>query len=135
MTKMQVHYLKNLHVKCSHGMGAEIETDAPKDNGGEGKLFSPTDLLAASLGSCMLTVMAIAAKKLGVAFSDVNAEVEKEMSSDLPRRISKITVRIRSSIAPEESVRSNLEHAAKDCPVHHSLHPSVKLNLSFHWGI
>lgn len=135
MTKMKVEYLGRLHTKCKHESGAEIETDAPKDNGGKGELFSPTDLMAASLGSCMLTLMALAAVKLGVDLTDASAEVEKQMAPGSPRRLGKITVRIRSSLSFDAQVREKLEKAAIDCPVHHSLHPSIKLEIGFTWGI
>lgn len=135
MTKMKVQYLGHLHTRCKHESGAEIETDAPKDNGGKGEAFSPTDLVAIGLGSCMVTMMGLAAQKLGVDLSGTHAEVEKEMSTASPRRIAKILVQIRCPLSPNASVIEKLEKAAADCPAHHSLHPSVKVEVGFVWGM
>ena len=135
MTKMKVLYLGDLHTECTHESGAKIETDAPKDNQGRGAAFSPTDLLAVSLASCMVTLMAIASKKLGLELKGTTAEVEKEMSTVDRRRIARVIVRIRSSIVPPPLAQEKLERAALDCPVHHSLHPDVKVELDFTWGL
>jgi putative redox protein len=135
MTKMKVLYLGDLHTECTHESGAKIETDAPKDNMGKGEAFSPTDLFALSLGSCMVTLMAMASKKLGIELKGMTAEVEKEMSIAGPRKIGKIIVRLRSSHLPNQQAREKLEQAALDCPVKHSLHPDIKLEVDFVWGI
>ena len=76
MTKMKMVYTGDLRTECSHESGAKIATDAPKHNQGKGEAFSPTDLLAAGLGSCMLTLMGIAAAKLGVELKGMTADVE-----------------------------------------------------------
>jgi putative redox protein len=112
-----------------------ITTDAPKDNGGKGEAFSPTDLVGTALGSCMLTLMGIAAKKLGVPFEEASLEVEKIMAPDAPRRIGKLILQIRINMVPEESVRVKLEQAALSCPVHASLHPSIQQEVRFFWGV
>lgn len=135
MTKMKVLYLGDLHTECTHESGAKIETDAPKDNMGKGEAFSPTDLFALSLGSCMMTIMAMAAKKLGIELKGATAEVEKEMSTAGQRKIGKIIVRIRSAVLPNPLAREKMEKAALDCPVHHSLHPDVKVEVDFVWGL
>jgi len=135
MTKMKVLYLGDLHTECTHESGAKIETDAPKDNRGKGEAFSPTDLFALSLGSCMVTLMAIHSKKLGIELKGMTAEVEKEMSLLGQRRVSKIIVRLRSSHLPNPLVREKLEKAALECPVHHSLHPDIKVEVDFVWGL
>lgn len=136
MTKMKVVYQGDLHTECTHlESGMKIATDAPKDNMGRGETFSPTDLFAASLGTCMVTLMGIAARKLAVDLKGLTAEVEKEMSTAGARRIGKIIVRIRSSISPNQQIREKLEHAAITCPVHHSLHPDVKVEVDFVWGL
>lgn len=135
MTKLKVLYKGDLHTECTHETGAKLATDAPKDNMGKGETFSPTDLFAASLGTCMLTVMGIAANKLGVDLKGMTAEVEKEMASAPHRRIGKIIVRIRSSLSPNAMIREKLERAALECPVHHSLHPDVKVEVDFVWGL
>ena len=90
----KVFYQGNLRTKCVHlKSGNEIITDAPVDNFGKGEAFSPTDTLATALASCMITVMAIKADQLNIDFKNINAEVEKIMSSN-PRRISEIRVNI-----------------------------------------
>lgn len=135
MTKMKVHYLGDLHTECMHESGAKIETDAPKDNMGRGEAFSPTDLFALSLASCMITLMGIAAKKLGVELKGTTAEVEKEMATAGQRRIGKVIVRIRSSVLPNPQAREKLEKAALDCPVRLSFHPDIKVEVDFVWGL
>lgn len=136
MSKMKVVYKGDLHTECTHvDSGASIQTDAPKDNEGKGEAFSPTDLFAASLGTCMLTVMGIAARKLGLDINGTTAEVEKEMASAPRRHIGRIRVRIRCPRAFDTVQREKLEKAAAGCPVHHSLHPDIKLEYDFVWGI
>ncbi len=133
---MKVIYLGNLRTECIHEeSGAKLETDAPKDILGKGEAFSPTDLFAVSLGSCMMTLMAIHSRKLGVDLKGMTAEVEKEMYVSDKRRIGKLIVRIRSPILPNPMVREKLEKAALDCPVHLSLHPNIKVEVDFVWGL
>ncbi len=132
---MKALYLGDLHTECTHDSGAKIETDAPKDNMGKGEAFSPTDLFAVSLGSCMLTMMGIMAKKLGVDLKGTKAEVDKEMVSAPYRKIGKIVVRIQSPVLPNPSAREKLEREAIECPVHQSLHPDVKVEVDFVWGL
>jgi uncharacterized OsmC-like protein len=135
MTKMKVVYVGGLHTECTHESGAKIATDAPKDNMGKGEEFSPTDLFALSLASCMITLMGIVALKLGVELKGTSAEVEKEMSAVGVRRIGKIIVRIRSALVPNPQAREKLEKAALECPVKHSLHPDIKVEVDFIWGL
>ncbi len=135
MAKVKILYEGDLHTECTHESGATIETDAPKDNLGKGKAFSPTDLLAAGLGSCIVTVMAIQAHKLGIELKGMSAEVEKEMGSFPERRVAKLIVRIRSSQLPNPAAREKLEKAAIECPVHLSLHPDIKVEIDFVWGL
>jgi putative redox protein len=135
MTKMKIRYLGDLRTECSHESGAKIVTDAPKDNMGKGEAFSPTDLFAASLATCMVTLMGIAARKLAVDLKGMSAEVEKEMVATGSRRIGKIIVRIRCSLSPNQQVQEKLEKAAIGCPVALSLHPDVKVEADFVWGL
>lgn len=135
MVKMKVIYRGNLRAECAHESGAKIETDAPKDNQGKGEAFSPTDLFAASLATCMLTVMAIAARKVGVDLEGTTLDVEKEMVIAPMRRIGKLIVRFRCPTLPNAQIREKLEKAAIDCPVHHSMHPDIKLEIDFVWGL
>ncbi len=136
MVKSTGIYKGGLNCELTHGpSGQVIETDAPKDNQGRGAAFSPTDLTAASLASCMVTTMAIAAKlKLDRDIPGVRWEVTKEMSADKPRRIVRLAVQIWLPFPRTPELGDLLEHAAHNCPVHQSLHPSVDKPVTFHWG-
>jgi putative redox protein len=134
--KITASYLGNKKVKLIHGpSGSEIITDAPKDNNGEGKFFSPTDLLAASYGTCMMTVMAIMAERSGIKLEKMNIEIEKNMSEDSPRRIKTIPVVFHLSANFTEVERRKLEAAAKTCPVAHSLNPEIEHDITFHYDL
>ena len=116
-----------------HGpSGSTFLTDAPKDNNGEGRWFSPTDLVGASMGSCMMTIMAMAAEKLGLNLKGATVTVDKEMRAN-PRRIGKLSVNFYLPSVNEEQ-RSLLEQAALSCPVKQSLHREVEVPVVFHWG-
>src|SRR5271154_2645680 len=105
MTKIKIKYLGDLRTECTHvESGAKIETDAPKDNGGKGIAFSPTDLFATSLVSCMVTLMGIQAKKLGFSIEGTTGEVEKEMVASPTRRVGKLIIRIRCPHSPSREV-------------------------------
>jgi putative redox protein len=135
MVNIQVEYQGDLHCKATHGpSGAELTTDAPKDNQGRGESFSPTDLVATALGTCMLTIMAIAARTLNIEFAGATASVEKGMTAELPRRIQQLTVKIHVPHPPGPADREKLERAAHACPVHKSLHPDVRIPIEFTWG-
>ena len=132
MTKMTITYSGNLRCKATHiQSGSQLQTDAPLDNNGKGELFSPTDLLATSLTTCMITVMGIAAKKNGFTQGDINAEVEKIMAAD-PRRVQKIRISItfeNSSYSDQQ--KEILEKAALNCPVAKSLDQSLVQAVEF----
>jgi len=135
MVAIQLEYQGDLHCKAVHGpSGTELSTDAPKDNQGRGESFSPTDLVATALGSCMLTVMGIAARTQNIDITGTTATVAKEMTTTAPRRIDSLTVKIHvpQSLSPEN--QQKLERAAHTCPVHKSLHPDVKTPIEFTWG-
>jgi putative redox protein len=135
MVNIQVEYQGDLHCKATHGpSGAELSTDAPKDNQGRGESFSPTDLVATALGSCMLTIMGIAARTLDINIDGATAAVEKEMTATPPRRIQRLTVRIHVPQAVSSEDREKLERAARACPVHRSLHPDVQMPIEFTWA-
>ena len=135
MVKIQLEYQGDLHAKAVHGpSGTELNTDAPKDNQGRGESFSPTDLTATSLGSCMLTTMGIMARTLNVDMAGATAVVEKEMTSEGPRKIRRLTVRIKMPKALGEDDQLKLERAAHTCPVARSLHPDVEQVVEFAWG-
>ena len=124
-------YAGNLKVDVRHGpSGAELRTAAPVDNNGDGSSFSPTDLLAASLGACMVTVMSIYAQKNGIPFDGVEFRLEKHMRAD-PRRVDAIPVTIRMPAALDERQRTTLENVARTCPVHRSLLPEISKDVQF----
>ena len=127
-------YLGDLRTQITHGpSGTVIETDAPVDNHGKGERFSPTDLVAASLGSCMLTIMGIVAKRDAIDISGTSVAVGKHMTSELPRRIAKIMVAFTMPATVAAEHRTKLERAAHTCPVALSLHPEVQQVVTFAW--
>ena len=134
MIRIDVKYEGSLKCSLSHGpSGSEIVTDAPKDNMGEGSSFSPTDLCAASLASCMVTTMGIAAKRHGFELGDCTAVVEKHMTAVPTRRISALPVQITllgATRYTEEQV-SILHNAAATCPVKESLSPSISIPITW----
>ena len=135
MVAIQFEYQGDLHCKAVHGpSGTELTTDAPKDNQGRGESFSPTDLVATALGTCMLTIMGIMARTLNIDIAGTTATVEKEMTASMPRRIQSLAVKIRipQSLSPEN--QQKLERAAHTCPVHKSLHPDVQAPIEFTWA-
>ena len=135
MVKIDIVYEGDLHCRLTHGpSGDVIQTDAPVDNNGKGEAFSPTDLLAASLGSCMMTVMGIAAKRQGVELKGTTIHVEKEMITAPVRRIGKITVAFTMCKGIPFDKREILERAAHACPVHKSLHPDVETPITFNYS-
>ncbi len=136
MVKSSGIYQGELNCRLTHGpSGQVIETDAPKDNHGRGLAFSPTDLTAASFASCLVTTMAIVARaKLGLDIPGVRWEVTKEMSADLPRRIVRIATEIWIPFSRSIDPEGVMEKAALNCPVHHSLNPSIDHPVAFHWA-
>lgn len=133
---MKIQYLGDLRTECTHlESGVKIATDAPKDIGGKGMAFSPTDLLAVSVASCMITLMAMTAKKMGFDFAEATAEVEKEMVAAPTRRVGRLIIRIRCPHLPSPQIREKLEQAALQCPAHASLHPDVMQEIDFVWGL
>ena len=133
MATSKVTYLGDLRTSSIHlQSGSEIITDAPLDNNGKGKAFSPTDTVANGLASCMFTVMGIKAKDLEVDFYGSNAEVTKIMGID-PRRITEIHVTFNFSINPDDKIKTILERTAMTCPVFFSLHPEIKKEITFNW--
>ncbi len=132
MVKMSAAYTGRLRCTLVHEpSGSKIETDAPKDNMGEGALFSPTDLIGAALSACVLTTMAIVARRDGVELDGARAEVEKEMTSLPTRRIGALPLRVTLPARIPADYRAKLENAARTCPVHKSLHPDVRSEISF----
>ena len=129
----KITYLGDLRTTSMHlQSGTIILSDAPVDNHGKGEAFSPTDLVANALGSCMLTIMAIKSHDLDVDLKGTTATVTKLMQSD-PRRISKITIVFEMNTSTNEKNRIILERAALSCPVYFSLHPDVEKEIVFNW--
>lgn len=113
--------------------GVEIITDAPTDNQGRGEAFSPTDLLATSLGACMLTIMGINARTNGIDINQTRLEITKTMATN-PRRVSEIKIIITfPNKAYSEKEKQMLQIAALNCPVAKSLHPEIKQDVNFIW--
>ena len=135
MVRIDVAYTGDLRCTLTHGPSStRLVTDAPVDNHGKGEFFSPTDLVAGALGACMVTIMGIAAEKRGWDLTGTRVEVEKRMAADPARRIGEVELAIHVPRDFDEKARSILERSAHGCPVYKSLHPDVKVLLSFHWG-
>ncbi len=134
MVQIDIEYLGNLRTKAVHEpSGATFLTDAPKDNQGEGASFSPTDLLATSLVTCMVTTMGIVAKRHNIDLTGTTARVLKEMVTAPTRRVGKLTVEIHCPASTPAEHRERLEHAALGCPVHKSMHPDVQMPTVIRW--
>jgi len=124
-------YTGNLKMELTHGpSGAKLKTAAPVDNKGDGSSFSPTDLVAAAFGSCIVTTMAIVAEREGIDFTTASFRVEKHMQSD-PRRIAKLPVEVRMPPGLSADQRTKLERAGHTCPVHKSLLPELEKEVRF----
>lgn len=135
MTKIKTVYLGSLRTEAEHVQsGNKLITDAPLDNNGKGEFFSPTDLLATSLGSCMLTIMGMSAKAYGFTLEGTTVETEKIMGTD-PRRVVELKLTINfpvdNNYTPQQ--KRVIESAAKTCPVANSLHPDIKKNITFNY--
>jgi len=130
-----VVYEQNLRTVCTHlKSGTVIETDAPPDNQGKGERFSPSDLVATALASCMLTIMGIKARDMNVNLKGIKVEVEKIMESN-PRRIGglNLTFNYPDNFKATDKEQMILEKAALTCPVFHSIHPDIKVNVAFNF--
>ena len=124
MVEIEARYDGDKKCSLSHQEGALLNTDAPKDIGGEASAFSPTDLVAAALASCVLTTVAMYAERHGLDLSGMTAHVGKEMNPS-PRRIGRLPLTVCLPASVPEAMRPDLERAAHGCPVHASLHPDV----------
>lgn len=136
MTKITGEYTGELHCSLTHSpSGSVIYTDAPIDNFGKGETFSPTDLVATALASCIATTLGIfnKQKQKGWELKGMRFEIFKEMMQAPERRISRLPVNIwmPCNLSPED--RRLCERVALTCPVHKSLHPGIEVSISFHW--
>lgn len=132
----EVIYQGDLRTRATHlQSGNSIETDAPTDNNGKGERFSPTDLVATALASCMLTIIGIAARSHGFNIDGTKCSVEKIMVPN-PRRIGEIKVSMQfpSGSIYDDKTKAIIERAALTCPVFESLHPDCKKTVDFLWA-
>jgi len=130
-------YSGQLRVDATHGpSGMTLHTDAPVDNGGQGKSFSPTDLMATALGTCVLTIIGLFADRHEIDLDGATVEVSKEMITRPHRRIGKLrtTVTIPVGVVGDQQLRTRMEAAARKCPVHQSLHPEIDAPIEFIYG-
>ena len=127
----RVEYKGELRTEAVHlKSGKTIITDAPIDNQGKGEAFSPTDLVATALGSCMITIMGIVAEREGIILNGTTAEVEKVMATS-PRRIGEVKIKIKFIQKLNRDQKDKLERAAKSCPVSGSLSENLKETVEF----
>lgn len=134
MVKIEMVYEGGLHCRLKHGpSGAELATDAPKDNMGKGEAFSPTDLVASALGSCMMTLMGIFAQRHEIDLTGAGLSVIKEMVKEPVRRIGRLTVAVEMPAGISARHREGLKQAALTCPVSKSLHPDIEIPVTFHY--
>jgi putative redox protein len=132
--RIEIQYQGNLRCEATHGpSSSRLHTDAPVDNHGKGENFSPTDLVATALASCMATVMGIKARMQGYDIPQLKVTIEKEMSQDLPRRIVRLPVTVEVGLPASHPDRQILESAALSCPVLNSLHPGINKPVNFLW--
>jgi putative redox protein len=127
-------YEGDLRVRATHGpSGTDVRTDAPKDNEGKERGFSPTDLVATALGTCVLTIVGIHARRRGVAIEGARFRTTKEMAASPVRRIARLVTTVTLPASVGEEHRRALEAAARACPVTASLHPDVEAVLAFRY--
>ena len=130
MPTVSCRYRGELRCEATHhGSGAVLITDAPIDNAGKGEEFSPTDLLATSVATCMLTIMGITAKSRNWSIEGSTADVEKQMTQSGPRKVEKLRVHLKLPQQLSNEQRSLLRRVAEQCPVKRSLDPSIHLEL------
>lgn len=131
----EIIYQGELRTTATHlQSGSVIETDAPTDNQGKGERFSPTDLLATALGSCMMTIMGIKARDMQISLTCMKVSVQKNMLAD-PRRVGSVDLLFSfpETLLVDEKQKKILENAALACPVAKSIHPDLQVNAKFNW--
>jgi putative redox protein len=135
MVEIKAVYEGQLHCTATHGpSGMTLTTDAPKDNMGKGESFSPTDLVATALATCVVTTMGIVAQRHNLDLNGTMVRVEKHMITTGIRRIGRLPVEVKVPRTFSDEDRQRLENAAHTCPVHKSLHPDVDSPITFTWG-
>lgn len=133
MTKMRTKYLGQMRTEIEHiQSGNKVITDAPLDNKGRGEFFSPTDLFASSLGSCIITIIAQCGDTHGFSVEGTTIEIEKVMAAN-PRRVAEIKIDLHfpQGVKYSEKEKKIIENAAKTCPVANSLSPEVIKSVNF----
>lgn len=134
MVKIEIDYRGALLCEAKHGpSGKCCVTDAPADIGGGASSFSPTDLVATALGTCIATTMDMVAKRHGWNIAGTRIEVSKEMTAAPPRRIKRLVTHVTMPVSRAIDPNGLLERAAHKCPVHQSLHPDIELPIVFYW--
>src|SRR3979490_3316134 len=134
MVKVDIKYTGDLHCDATHGPSqSKIATDAPTDNKGRGEAFSPTDLVATALGTCISTTMGIKGEELGVDLRGMTVPGQKEMSKNTPRRIVALPSEVHIPLPPDSPHRRVLEQTALNCPVHKSLPVEINRPTKFFW--
>jgi len=135
MVRIDVVYQGELRCEATHEpSGGTLLTDAPVDNHGKGASFSPTDLVATALGTCIATTMGIVAARHDVDLTGMRVTVVKSMASEPVRHIAKLNTVIHVPVEPDERTRTMLERAAHTCPVHASLGERTEKPILFRWG-
>lgn len=133
--EITVTYQGELRCEAQHGPSkSRITTDAPLDNQGKAETFSPTDLVATALGTCMLTIMGIVAQRHDVNLIGATVKVEKHMVADPARRIGRLPVTITVPGKLDEKQRKLLMAAAEGCPVHRTLGDRVEMPITWVWA-
>src|SRR5437764_14348743 len=134
MVKVSIKYTGALHCDPPHGPSqSNLATAPPADNKGRGEAFSPTDLVATALGTCISTTMGIKAEELGVDLRGMTISVQKEMSKDPPRRIVALPSEVHIPLPPDSPHRAILEHTALNCPVHKRIPREISRPTKFFW--
>lgn len=134
MVEIKLTYEGDLHCSAIHlPSGNTLVTDAPLDNNGRGQAFSPTDLVATALGSCMATVIGIVARRKELPVEGMTVSVRKFMSEGQPRRINRLELDLQIPLPSSHPDRKLLESAANGCPVHHSIHPDIEVVMNWSW--
>ena len=135
MVQINVTYEGDLRCRATHGpSGSELVSDAPVDNHGKGESFSPTDLVATGLGTCMTTVMGIYARQHEIDLTGMRATVGKIMTSEPPRRIARLEVEIVMPISKNHPRAEALQRTALTCPVHQSLLHEIEIPIDWTWA-
>ena len=134
MVEIKIDYEGQLRCVDEHmPSGNKVTSDAPVDNQGRGESFSPTDMVATALGTCMVTMMGIIANQREIDLKGLRLIVQKGMSADLPRRIVRLELQIHVPVSENHPERKVLEDAAQNCPVQHSIHPEIEVNIDWRW--